>query len=169
MCRAGAEGSTTGAEAWLPSWGGDEGLWKGGGGARQRGVVCGGSRGYEVDSVNSATRTKRWADMTMCGDGYRPHVRMLCVGAYTTADGLQHTRWSLGAGRRDLARCAGQMYLLFAVAFHFRQIPLFAKTRISVTPESRSRPPGPQRAHLVPTHPPARRNTLTARKNPRKL
>ena len=31
---------------------------------------------------------------------------MLCVGAYTTADGLQHTRWSLGAGRRDLARCA---------------------------------------------------------------
>ena len=42
--------------------------------------------------------------------------------------------------------------LLLAVAFHFRQIPLFAKTRITVTPESGGRPPGPQGAHVVPTH-----------------
>ena len=54
-------------------------MWKGGGGARQRGVVCGGSRGYEVDSVNSATRTKRWADMTTCGARLPPTCMRKCL------------------------------------------------------------------------------------------
>ena len=54
-------------------------MWKGGGGARQRGVVCGGRRGYEVDSVNSATRTKRWADMTTCGARLPPTCMRKCL------------------------------------------------------------------------------------------